>query len=100
MSAGQIVAEGPPSTLIGRASGATVVTFRLPEDRSAERPNLGETKVADGSLEIRTEDPTRLLHDLTGWALERGVRFEVLEVRRPSLEDVYLELTNAEAGTS
>ena len=65
-----------------------------------ERPNLGATKVSDGSFEIRTEDPTRPLHDLTGWAIERGVRFEVLEVRRPSLEDVYLELTRRRAGTS
>jgi ABC-2 type transport system ATP-binding protein len=99
MSAGQIVAEGPPSTLIGRASGATVVTFRLP-DGATEEPPLGQTRVSDGSFEIRTEDPTRLLHDLTGWALERGVRFDVLEARRPSLEDVYLELTEAEAGTT
>ncbi len=46
----------------------------------------------------RTEDPTRLLHDMTGWALERNLRFESLEAHRPSLEDVYLELTRGEEG--
>ncbi|HZT17327.1 MAG TPA: ABC transporter ATP-binding protein [Gaiellaceae bacterium] len=41
----------------------------------------------------RTDDPTRRLNELTGEALARGERLEELEVRRPSLEDVYLELT-------
>jgi ABC-2 type transport system ATP-binding protein len=43
--------------------------------------------------EIETEDPTELLHRLTGEALSRGERLEGLTVTRPSLEDVYLELT-------
>jgi ABC-2 type transport system ATP-binding protein len=42
---------------------------------------------------LRTEEPTAALNALTGWALERGQELERLEVRRPSLEDVYLELT-------
>ncbi len=33
------------------------------------------------------------LHELTGWALARGLELTDLEVRRPTLEDVYLELT-------
>jgi ABC-2 type transport system ATP-binding protein len=33
------------------------------------------------------------LHELTGWALERGVSLPALQVRRASLEDVYLRLT-------
>ena len=37
------------------------------------------------------------LNALTGWALERGVALEGLEVSRPSLEDVYLELTRETA---
>jgi ABC-2 type transport system ATP-binding protein len=44
------------------------------------------------------EDPTALLHELTGAALARGDRLEDLSVTRPTLEDVYLELTaDAEA---
>jgi ABC-2 type transport system ATP-binding protein len=45
---------------------------------------------------METEDPTELLHRLTGEALERGERLEGLSVTRPSLEDVYLELTAEE----
>ena len=43
-----------------------------------------------------TDDPTALLHELTAAALERGERLEHLSVTRPSLEDVYLELTGDE----
>ncbi|MEA2471084.1 MAG: type transport system ATP-binding protein, partial [Thermoleophilaceae bacterium] len=39
------------------------------------------------------DDPTELLHRLTGEALERGESVQGLTVTRPSLEDVYLELT-------
>jgi ABC-2 type transport system ATP-binding protein len=75
-----------------------LVRFRLPAD--ADRvPDLiaREATVAGGVLEIRTEDPTRVLHDLTGWALDRGLALEELTVMRPSLEDVYLELTRDQA---
>ncbi len=51
----------------------------------------------DGSVtERETDDPTVLLHELTSAALERGERLEGLTVTRPTLEDVYLELTGAE----
>jgi ABC-2 type transport system ATP-binding protein len=45
---------------------------------------------------LRTSDPTRTLHELTSEALARGEELERLEVRRPTLEDVYLALVQAE----
>ena len=45
---------------------------------------------------ITTTEPTRVLHDLTAEAVARGEELERLEVRRPSLEDVYLTLTENE----
>ena len=45
---------------------------------------------------VRTTEPTRVLHELTTEALARGEELERLEVRRPSLEDVYLTLTGDE----
>jgi ABC-2 type transport system ATP-binding protein len=42
---------------------------------------------------LRTEEPTRLLNELTQKALAEGRELEALEVRRPSLEEVYLSLT-------
>ena len=41
----------------------------------------------------RTSEPTRRLHALTAEAVARGEELDGLEVRRPTLEDVYLELT-------
>ena len=47
----------------------------------------------DGFVTISTAEATKLLHELTAWALANGGELAGLEVRRPSLEDVYLELT-------
>jgi ABC-2 type transport system ATP-binding protein len=46
---------------------------------------------------VRTSEPTRVLHELTSDALARGEELERLEVRRPSLEDVYLTLVGEDA---
>jgi ABC-2 type transport system ATP-binding protein len=74
---GRFVAEGPPAEL-GAGSARYRVTWR------------GD----DGALATReTEDPTALLHQLTSAALARGDRLRDLSVTRPTLEDVYLELT-------
>jgi ABC-2 type transport system ATP-binding protein len=76
---GLILAEGAPDQL-----GAT--RYRV------------AWRAADGTLEERfTEDPTALLHELTADALRRGESLEELSVSRPSLEDVYLELTEVAA---
>jgi ABC-2 type transport system ATP-binding protein len=95
---GRIVVEGPPDTLAGRDAMQARIRFRLPPDAPEPLP-LGQTVQPDGALQIRADDPTRALHALTGWALEAGVRFEALDVTRPSLEDVYLEITGGQEGT-
>jgi ABC-2 type transport system ATP-binding protein len=94
ISRGEIVAEGPPSTLAGRDQMQARIEFRLPERGDA--PGLGEVRTDDGAWVIAADDPTEPLHRLTGWALERGVSLHGLAVSRPSLEDVYLEITDAE----
>jgi ABC-2 type transport system ATP-binding protein len=76
LRSGVIVREGAPAEL---TSGAVETEIRYRRD--------GEDVVE------RTNDPTRRLNELTGEALARGESLEGLEVRRPSLEDVYLELT-------
>ncbi len=93
---GEIVAEGPPATLAGRDTMMARIRFRVAD--GWEPPDLGQALRDDGDWEIRAEDPTQHLNELTGWALERGVTLEALEVSRPTLEDVYLELTGGEAG--
>jgi ABC-2 type transport system ATP-binding protein len=91
--AGRIIASGPPDTL-GRETATTEVRFRLPDGVAlAELPADGADH--DGrNVIIRTGEPIRLLNELTGWALGRGVDLPGLDVGAPSLEDVYLELTS------
>jgi ABC-2 type transport system ATP-binding protein len=75
---GRIVREGTPKELTGvLGGGETEIHYR----------RNGEEVV------LRTTEPTRVLHELTAAALSDGAELEGLEVRRPSLEDVYLLLT-------
>ncbi len=96
---GLIVAEGPPSSLAGRDQMRTRIRFRLPP--GAPRPEGNIQQLADGTNEIDADaaETTKLVHDLTGWALNHGVILESLEITQPTLEDVYLQLTGAEVGT-
>jgi ABC-2 type transport system ATP-binding protein len=77
---GRIVATGSPQELLG---GGGTVEIRYRED--------GRLVV------LETEEPTRVLHDLTREALAAGRELEALEVHRRTLEDVYLDLTREEA---
>jgi|tagenome__1003787_1003787.scaffolds.fasta_scaffold20951239_3 ABC-2 type transport system ATP-binding protein len=86
---GQIIAEGTPDTL-GRDQ-ATIVAFRLPEGADAPLPAGAE--IDRGHVRLRTATPTRDLAPLLAWAADRGVELEGLTVTRPTLEDVYLQLT-------
>ena len=91
---GKIVAEGPPSTLGGRNTAATTVSFELPAGSPPLPDDLSEARRhRDGRMELHTVEPMRTLHRLTGWAVDNEVELGNLSVSRPSLEDVYLELT-------
>ncbi len=104
----EVVASGTPSSIGGRDLGAVTIRFKLPDGvASGEVPMLsggvGSTTVEpveDGHVEIHTEEELRVLHDITGWALERGYALAGLSVLRVSLEDVYLGLTNSSDATA
>jgi ABC-2 type transport system ATP-binding protein len=80
---GRIVSLGTPAELIGETR-TTEIRFRR-----------------DGELVVlETEEPTRMLYELTSEAVRAGHELEQLEVRRPTLEDIYLELVDREEGTA
>ena len=79
IAAGEIVARGTPEGLGDRENGTATIRYR-----SGGR-----------DVVVETATPVQTLHELTGDALARGEDLEGLEVTRPSLEDVYLELTAA-----
>jgi ABC-2 type transport system ATP-binding protein len=92
---GQIVAEGAPDDLGDRENAPATISFRLPGGVSAaELPGEAAGAASEnGSVAFKSDSPVKTLNELTDWALARGVDLEGLEVRRPTLEDVYLELT-------
>jgi ABC-2 type transport system ATP-binding protein len=106
IAAGRIVAQGPPSSLAGRDQASARVTFRLPPGTAfSDLPGLpgpsdgvAHGTGPDGRVEIVAENLTTTLYRLTGWAVERGVELDDLSVVRPTLEDVYLELTGTQSG--
>jgi ABC-2 type transport system ATP-binding protein len=77
---GAIVAQGTPEDLGDRENQPTTITYR----RNGEE------------ISTETKTPVKTLHELTGRALEEGIELEGLEVNRPTLEDIYLELTERE----
>jgi ABC-2 type transport system ATP-binding protein len=87
---GHIVAQGTPADIGGRDLDRTIVTFATPgtlEGLPLAITHHGEV------CRLDTEDPTRDLYVLTSWAVQRGFTLDALDVRKPSLEDVYLRLT-------
>jgi ABC-2 type transport system ATP-binding protein len=96
---GRIVAEGQPETLAGRDRMLATVHFSLPSG-VAPPPQLDITAKVNNAFEVRTTKVTQDLFDLTSWALSTGVDLEDLRVERPTLEDVYLQLTAEDAATS
>ena len=94
IAAGQVVAQGTPDTLRGTDEHRTFIRFAADGIDVRGLPVQG--RVDDGVVTVETTTPTRAVHELTGWALDHDVELEALEVSRPSLEDVYLELTSDE----
>ena len=95
IAGGRIVATGRPGEIGDRDHQPATLTFRLPAGVSAaELPGpLAGARSTEEGLSLRVADPVGVMHTLTGWALERGATLEALELRRPTLEDIYLELT-------
>jgi ABC-2 type transport system ATP-binding protein len=88
---GRIVAQGTPQTIGGRHQGSTSISFELAD--GVELPDGFGARRDGAAWRLETDAPTRLLHELTDWALSADQELLALAVSRPSLEEVYLELT-------
>jgi len=96
---GRIVAQGRTEELGESLGRRTVIGFALNGDLSVEEIRgraSAPVQVSGNRVEIETERPQRDLYALLGLAEERGVSLDELEVRRPNLEDIFLELTREE----
>lgn len=95
MARGKLVAEGSPQVLRARTESRTRIRFSVPSGMNLDSLPR-QAVVSDGVVLLETETPTATLHELTSWAVEHRLELPGLEVTRPSLEDVYLELTGHE----
>jgi ABC-2 type transport system ATP-binding protein len=99
---GRIIAEGAPAELIGRARTPSQVVVRtappLPQELVDSLPDLAGAAYEDDAWILRTSAPARLMAELVRRADEAGSELVDVELRRPSLEDVLIELTGAAGG--
>ncbi len=98
IAAGRIVAEGTPRALGGRERMPATISFTLPAGTAEELPAALEQLVrtaTDGRVVLESKRPLVDVKALADWALERDLDLHDLDVRRPSLEDVYLQLTGS-----
>jgi ABC-2 type transport system ATP-binding protein len=96
LRSGRIVAQGNIEEIAGTIGRSTVITFELDGKLTAEEVRsalAGDVAVAGGEVAAQSTDPQRDLHRLLALAEERDAELHGLEVRRPNLEDVFLELT-------
>jgi ABC-2 type transport system ATP-binding protein len=97
IAAGEIVAQGTPQTLAGRQRQAAEIVFTPPDgSTTSDLPDDLAHRVQpqpDGRLLLASTRVAADLHALAGWALERDLELDDLQVTRPTLEDVYLQLT-------
>ncbi len=96
LSHGEIVATGTPQTLGARELMDAQISFTLPDGLGFDAvpaPLQASAPDPERVVRVRAADPVSSLFVLTRWAVEHDLHLPDLEVRRPSLEDVYLQLT-------
>jgi ABC-2 type transport system ATP-binding protein len=98
--AGQVVAEGTPETVGGRDTAPVRLSFLRPRLADGDRLRLsaiGDVAQDGDRVVLTAPDAGRATGQLVDWARDTGDALTGLEIRRPSLEDVYLTLATGRA---
>jgi ABC-2 type transport system ATP-binding protein len=93
LRAGRIVATGAPDELGGRSELPATVRFVLPAGVEAPRLPGADVRREGERLAVTAPDAAATAHAVTTWARERDVALRDFSVTRPTLEDIYLRLT-------
>jgi ABC-2 type transport system ATP-binding protein len=99
ITAGTLISQGSPHSLVNR-QGSPTITFTLPAGlTAADLPEPARHAVygsPGGKLTLPAASPLPMLGTLAAWAERAGLDLPDLEVRRPTLEDAYLQLTTGQ----
>jgi ABC-2 type transport system ATP-binding protein len=99
MDEGRIIAMGTPREIQDRAAGESVIEIEcaaalegleIPQFRDAERVSLDERRLR---FSVVSRRPARSIVDIMKWLDERGIELADIRIKRPSLEDAFIELT-------
>jgi ABC-2 type transport system ATP-binding protein len=99
MDEGRIVAMGTPREIQDRSAGESVIEIEcaaalegveIPQFRDAERVSLDERRLR---FSVVSKRPARSIVDIMKWLDERGIELADIRIKRPSLEDAFIELT-------
>ena len=96
---GRIIAMGTPREIQDRAAGESVIEIEcatpldggaLPSWRDAEKVSLDEGRTR---VSVVSRRPARSIVDMMKWLDEKGIELADIRIKRPSLEDAFIELT-------
>jgi ABC-2 type transport system ATP-binding protein len=98
---GRIIAEGTPTELIQKVCGEQVVCFRylgldpmtVRERLQPHLPWLKDAAVIDHGFELVARDPVATITELSRASDQQNIKLAQLEMRRSTLEDVFIKLT-------
>ncbi len=97
MDQGKIVAQGTPEQLINEHAADSIISLRIdpPLHADALRAIKGviDARVSEGQYEVTTKTPQETLVELMSLARERGFEASDINMKRVTLEDVFLKLT-------
>jgi ABC-2 type transport system ATP-binding protein len=91
---GHLVADDAPDRIAALANEGALITFRIEVDHALPSGPWVLLERSGPTVSLTSEDATEALRLLLEWAHVNDVELDDLQVRRPSLEDRYLELTS------